>query len=160
MITLQPTLESRGIDKEREMSLMRFTNWDKYKDNRTICKIVGCNQEDTQVCCPDLDGTLCKRKSKYLMQLGIREKDLDNNLFTVEEIIEGNKSLYEDMLGRHELIRSESMGIIKKSFLYIGVITVVIVVHSLIEIVSPSFARSLLMGATAVYIYRKIEETD
>lgn len=139
---------------------MRFTNWDKYKDNRTICKMLGCDQEDTQVCCPDLDGILCKRKSKYLMQLGIREKDLDNNLLTVEEIIDINKSLYEDRIDRYELIRSESMGACKRVFLYIGVMTVVIVVHSLIEIVSPSFARSLLMGATAVYVYRKIEETN
>lgn len=139
---------------------MRFTNWDKYKDNRTICKMVGCNQEDTQVCCPDLDGTLCKRKAKYLMQLGIREKDLDNNLFTVEEIIEGNKSLYEDMLDRHELIRSESMEFLKKFFLYTGVITTVMIIHSLIEIASPSFARSVLIGTTALYVYRKIEETD
>ena len=82
---------------------MRFTNWDKYKDNRTICKMVGCDQEDTQVCCPDLDGTLCKRKSKYLTQLRIREKDLDNNLVTVEEIVERNESFYEEGLDRYEV---------------------------------------------------------
>lgn len=68
------------------MRLLRFTNWDKYKDDRSICKLAGCNENDIYICCPDLDGSICKPKKKLLVQLDVKEQDLDSNLVTLQDI--------------------------------------------------------------------------
>lgn len=67
---------------------MRFTNWDKYKDDRGICRKVGCGDEELKWCCPDLDCSLCKPKVNLLKKLEIKEKDLDGNLISVEDVKE------------------------------------------------------------------------
>jgi len=66
---------------------MKFTNWDRFKDSKKICKMAGCSKEEMFICCPDLDTSLCKPKGKILRQLNIKEELLDKDLVSVEEII-------------------------------------------------------------------------
>lgn len=61
---------------------MRFTNWDKYKDDKSICEGLGCDEDARWFCCPDLDGMLCIPKKEWLKDSKIAEEDLDSNLIS------------------------------------------------------------------------------
>ena len=64
-----------------------MTEWDKFNENIRICRYVGCKDSNLSVCCPELMTRLCNRKLQLLNKLKIKEKDLDKNKITNEEIM-------------------------------------------------------------------------
>lgn len=65
---------------------MKFTEWDKFNEDETLCRKVGCQGWNISVCCPELMTSLCRSKEKLLKRLNIKEIDLEKNKITVDYI--------------------------------------------------------------------------
>lgn len=66
--------------------MRKFTNWDRFKDDKKICESLGCDEDARWFCCPDLDCCLCLPKKKYLKEIGVTEKDIDDGIVKIEDL--------------------------------------------------------------------------
>lgn len=64
-----------------------FTNWDRFKDDKSICNDLGCDDDDKYYCCPDLDCSLCKPKQRFLKHKKVTEKELDSNMKSLKDLL-------------------------------------------------------------------------
>lgn len=67
--------------------MREFTNWDRFKDDKSICNSLGCDEEAKYYCCPDLDGSLCKPKQRLLKQKSVTERQLDDNILSLKDLL-------------------------------------------------------------------------